>query len=524
MKIKSTPILLAGLFLSMAFDVIAASANEQLLTQKLQQIAKQADQLQKEMNLLKAELRELKQAKAQEKIKTPAVAVADKPSQPPATTPGINILLPITVLTSPYAAGFRTSFDASDLTVNVPTMGEDLFLLRDRESIRKTLGGLPYHGNRPIVVVSGKIEPYVYFRNTYPDEFGFKRKESDIDLNTMELDFLIHASSWALGYISINYDSSFLDTSLVESPVGSRIANSRIFLKRGFVTIGNLQKFPFYLSAGQMYLNFGRYGSALVTPSLPQILGQTNQRQIQIGYAKEDGFSASAYVFHGDAHTSEFNPNQINEGGGNLRYIKDLGKERSISIGVGYITNIANADGVQITNLPYPRLGFASLAALGDEGFLANELLSRRAAAMNIHTEYAFGPWTVLFEYVGTVHPFSFDNMGFNAAGASPKALHSELNRKFSILDKPANLSVAFGRSWQALAVGLPTQKYSCVFNVSPVKNTILSFEFSHFKNYLPGITAFIKGSDVPLIFPIAPFVSTGSSSNLFLVQWGLYF
>lgn len=534
MKITSSSMLLMGSLLLGVTPGVIASKNEEALAQKLQIISEQAEQLQREMKILKEELRALKEEKkAQTPIQqqlpaasksrnqyaqAPQVQAGDDAPSPltqmPYYQPRLNApTLAPTVTTSPYI-GLRSAFDASDLVVNVPTMGEDLRLLRERVALRRKLGGgLPFE-DRPVIVISGKLEALAYARRDYEAVH-----HSDIDLGSSELDFLVQASPWALGFISMAYDNTFLDSSLVNSPVGRRISNSNIFLKRGFITLGNLEKFPIYLSAGQMYLNFGRYGSALVTPALTQILGQTNERQIQLGYAKEDGLSFSGYAYKGSSNTG--NRNTINEGGVNARYIKELGNNRSVSFGAGYISTISDAAGVQITSLPYPRQGFAPL---NEFLFLENETLVRRAPALNLHGEYAVGPWTLMAEYVGTVRAFDVANFSFNDEGASPKALHLELNRKFSIFDKPANISVAWGRSWQALAIGLPTNKYSFVFNVSPVKNTILSIEFSRFKNYAEGSTAYIKGTDIPLIYPDAPYVSPGGFTNLILAQLGLYF
>src|SRR5262249_15139131 len=154
--------------------------------------------------------------------------------------------------------------------------------------------------------------------------------------------------------------------------------------------------------------------------------------------------------------------------------------------GAGYVTNIADSLGFQVTNLSFPRRGFAFLE---EELFESNEHLVHRAPAFNAHGEFELGPWTFITEYVGTVRSFDAANVTYNDVGASPKALHLELNRKFDLLEKPANVSVAYGHSWKALAIGLPAQRYSFVFNVSPFKNTVLSIQLSRGKNYSEGTT-----------------------------------
>ncbi len=504
-----------------AYVYAAQKPSEEALAEKLQEISKQAELLQKQMTALKAELDQLKQEKKAEERKIVVQAETQKKQMAsvkagtPQKKPMLKKLsLPVTVTTSPYI-GLRSAFDASDLLINIPTMNEDLRLLRQRAVLKQKLGEqLPYL-DRPIIVLSGRLEAFAYNRSEY--EGG---TENDIDLNTMELDLLVHASSWALGFISIDYDNSFFDTSLATPLIGSRVANSRLFLKRGFITLGDIDRFPFYLSVGQMYLDFGSYGSSLVTPPLTLLLGQANERQVQVGYGQADGFNFSAYAFRGETHTGT-KTNRINEGGLNFSYNKELTKDFSLGFGAGLLTNIADADALQITNLEYPRQGFSSVSQVIN---LPNEQIDHRAPAMNLHAEFAFGSWTFISEYVRTLRAFSPRNFNYNGRGAAPKAFHSEINRKFLVFNKPANASLAYGQSWQALGMGLPRNKYAAVFNISFFKNTIVSIEFSRFRNYRFGTTAFLKGSDLELVVPPGPFVSPGGYSNMILAQLGLYF
>ena len=60
-------------------------------------------------------------------------------------------------------------------------------------------------------------------------------------------------SSWANGLFVLAYDDSAPST-------GSCVTNARVYLSRGFLTIGNLDAFPMYFTIGQMYVPFGRYG------------------------------------------------------------------------------------------------------------------------------------------------------------------------------------------------------------------------------------------------------------------------
>ena len=66
-----------------------------------------------------------------------------------------------------------------------------------------------------------------------------------------------------------------------------RISNSRVFLDRGFIIIGNFNRSPIYGSLGQMYVPFGRYGSNMISLPLTYFIGKTKARAISVGLAPQ---------------------------------------------------------------------------------------------------------------------------------------------------------------------------------------------------------------------------------------------
>jgi hypothetical protein len=67
----------------------------------------------------------------------------------------------------------------------------------------------------------------------------------------------------------MDYDST-LSESLTPIVPAPRIANLRIYLDQGFMTIGNLDKSDWYLSAGQVYIPFGSFNGYMVNSPLNQ--------------------------------------------------------------------------------------------------------------------------------------------------------------------------------------------------------------------------------------------------------------
>jgi len=403
-----------------------------------------------------------------------------------------------TVTTSPLL-GIRSSFDASDLIVNMPTMNEDLRFLQQRQQLKHDLhcSQLP-NADRPIVEISGDVVGQVYYQDPYAGH-----STHNVDLTGARLDFLAEISHWVLGYISIDYDNSKLDSILTGA--GSRIANSRIYLKRGFLTIGDLDISPVYFSLGQMFVPFGRYASFIVSSPLTVALAQTNNRVILLGAASQ-GFYGSAYAFKGDSDVGSTGINQWGVNGGYIYQADDV----SVEVGAGYMGNIADSAGMQLTN------NSSGFAGFGFDS--ATEMLHRRVPAFDVHGELNYQNLSLSAEYIGTTRAFDAMDLMYNYDGAQPTALHTEASYKFNILCKPSRITLAYGHSSEALALGLPRDSFIGAFSISVWKNTIESIEYRHDRNY--------SDSDVSGGSGATPAVvqSVGGSSNSVLGQIGVYF
>jgi hypothetical protein len=79
--------------------------------------------------------------------------------------------------------------------------------------------------------------------------------ERVLRLNTAQLDFEIQANDWTLGSLVIEYDDG-KDTLFVTSE-GSEDSVDRINIDTAFLTIGDTQRFPPFLTAGRMIVPFG---------------------------------------------------------------------------------------------------------------------------------------------------------------------------------------------------------------------------------------------------------------------------
>lgn len=412
-----------------------------------------------------------------------------------------------TVTTSPFL-GLRSAFDASDVIVNLPSMNEDLRFLKEHVELQKQLccRGLKLP-DRPIIELSGKIESVIYAQEDYNDG----PTTSDVNLAGVRLDVLAEVSPGVHGFIAFNMDNSTLDilnnTNLDIQLAGgvSRIFNSRVFVSRAFITIGDLCRSPVYFTIGQMFVPFGRYASNMVTAPLTLLTFRTNERAALLGYYNR-GLYASGYVYRGD---TELGAPGIDEWGANLGY-EYKWCDNSANLGVGYISNVGDATGMQVTG-----------ASRGFFGFARNtrtETLEHRVPGFDLHGEFTFGHLGLIGEVITSTRAFAYEDLNYNGHGAKVSAMNTEASYSFKIVDRPASVAVGYTKAWQALALNTPEESFLAAFNISIWKNTIESLEFRHDDNYSASDIAGGRGAIPPVVN------SVGGSRNTYTFQIGAYF
>lgn len=441
------------------------------------------------------------------------IASAEDAAKAPTPTPGTNLpansytLLPfVTVSTSPYIAQ-QSAFDGSDLLSQQSSMNEDLFLLQYKQQLEHSLGLVNASLlQRPILEISGAIEgDAIQTFNSFNSNSG----NGDINLNTAELDFNAMASKWATAFMSVAFDSSPPET-------GDRVTNSRLYLSRGFVTIGNLDAAPVYFSVGQMYLPFGRYSSSMITSPLTLSLARVNDRAAVLGYYK-NGLYASIYAYPGiDANSTD---TVFHAGGANLGYKFKVTTDLNVNIGGGVISDTTDAQGIGNTGATAPRFpGFTEIA----NPYLPSNAypFQHTVPGADVHTEVSYGPWSLAAELVGALRDFSDQDLTYNGEGADPKAMHLELNRNFLIYNQTYTAGAAYGRSWEALGLNLPQQSFTGYLRTSFWKNTVEQIEYRHDDDYSTDdkSTAAVNWN--------GGFCNTGTGKgrDMLLLQLGVYF
>jgi hypothetical protein len=510
-------------FLSMSGAAFADStdATVQNTQQELNQMSSQINSLNKEIKLLKTEQKSLQQQQritavhvnnpqARPLVIAPVApnSVAPIPANAgaPGKSPALSYLSGTPVVIAPYV-GDHVAFNGSDLIVNYSGYNEDLHLLQLRQSVYNQFQQLNCPTPvGPMLMLSGQVEGVGIYSN--PSEGDHTSK---FDLSAAELDLIPTLNDWASGFIAMKYDNS-------QIPNAPLSANSRVFVDRAFLTVGNLNQLPLYMSIGQMYVPFGTYSSNMISATLPQLIFQTKERALLLGYssANGQGLYGSIYGFNGDADTHH--SNNINDAGANLGFIFS-NNTSNVDVGVGAITDVADSLGMQTTSAvstsAMPNFtGFSNTTSLFTNQ--ENEL-QHQVAGVATHLNFGIGNFGVNSEYIKAAEQFSPLDMSYNGHGARPQALYAEAYYNFPVFDKPSAFTVGYGRTWQALALAVPQQRYIAAFTTSIWRDTTEELEFRHDKNYSCDDNASAFGIMIPGS-------ALDGSSNTVTAQIGLFF
>lgn len=404
------------------------------------------------------------------------------------------------IVASPFL-GSRPAFDGSDYIVNISSINRDIRLMQQRRRMYRAYESLGYPvPERPIIALSGAVVPSGSIGRTY-----FRNTTSDWTLDTSELDVAAALNNMVEGYMALAYDSA------PPTATRQRVSNSSVYLNMGFVNIGNLDKTPFYFTAGQLFVPFGRFSSAMVSAPLTMRLARTQARPFIVGYKSqgETGPFAALYGFKSDTTLGG-----SGVGGFNLGYVFGNG-DTTGEIGGSIISSIDDSTGMQFTGST-PGTTFDGFSSITN----GNEAVKKIPAAGG-HASVSFDRYNLTAEWVSATSSFRPQDLSFNGRGARPSAGQFEGGVTFMAFDRPSSVAVGYQWSKNALALNIPRQRISGVFNISIWKDTVESLEYRHDIDYKQN--QFANGASPAGVTNINT-VGTGKTADTLLAQIGVYF
>lgn len=404
------------------------------------------------------------------------------------------------VVTSPYL-GARPAFDGSDYIVNISSINRDVRLMEQRRRLYNSYERMGYpRPNLPIVTLSGKAEPMGSWNySTYGKTRG------DWTLGSGELDVTAAVNDDVEAYIALAYDESR------PSYGGTRVSNSNINLNMGFINIGDLDQTPWYFTAGQLYVPFGRFSSAMISAPLTLRMARTKTRPFILGYKSQGQSGPFAATY---AYKSDTNLGNSAVGGVNLGYVFNVGSAAG-EFGGSIISSLDDAGGIQYTG-SVPGTTFGGFASPTN----GNELV-HKVPGGGFHVSMGIDRYSLTAEWVTSLGRFRTQDLSFNGRGAQLQAAQLEGGVTFMMFDKPASIGVGYQWSKDTLALNMPQHRLSGVYNISIWKDTVESLEYRHDIDY--GRGQFANGASAAGMTN-ANTLGTGGVSDTLLAQIGVYF
>jgi len=264
---------------------------------------------------------------------------------------------------------------------------------------------------------------------------------SGLELATVELAVDAKAHPWVQGHVLFLYEEGDDDDVVVDE---------------AFITIGNSEESPYYLSAGRMYIPFGNFTTFMISDPLTLEMSETQETALQVGYESENWHSA-IYAFNGD--TSEGDASStIEQYGAHVGY--NLAEESwNVAIDTSYTSSLFDSDllaeefEVAATEGDYIP-GFGVQGVLGVSNF------------------------TFIAEYITALEDLDVEGNKIN-----PYTFNVEGAVTVELVGYETILALAWQNS-DDLAGILPEQRFMASIGVSLFEDTTLTLEYAYDKDY----------------------------------------
>jgi len=300
------------------------------------------------------------------------------------------------------------------------------------------------------VELSALVEVEVSRSDDYDNE-----DSSDIALATVEVGLNARVAEWSSAQVLFLYEEGEKD--------------DHVIIDEGFITLGNTEKYPVYLTTGKMYVPFGSFESNMVSDPLTLEIGETGDSAVLVGFAA-NGLHGSFYGFNGDINAD--GEDKIDSFGVNLGYSME-NDTFALDMGADWMNSIGNTDGIG--------------DFLADRAVARPEEIDEYVNGLSLHAVFSSGPFTLIGEYVAALNSFTPGEVDFKGQGARPEAYNLEAAYGSEIAGRATTFALGWQTTDQALDLGLPESRSVGTVRVELFPFSSLSVEYLHDEDYGTG-------------------------------------
>lgn len=341
-----------------------------------------------------------------------------------------------------------SALGAKELNLRVQRLEEQL---RRQKGMEEGHGGEGFtKGINDHVELSGLIEVEAKSLSQDGHTAAHNENSSDINVTTVQVALDSQLSEWSSGHILVLYEED---------------EDADFNIDEATITLGNLEKFPLYLTAGKMYVPFGCFQTNMISDPLTLELGETNETAVQVGF-ESAGFYGSVYGFNGDISESG-ESDKIDAWGANVGYAFANDNINFVG-GVDYINNIADSD--TITEHIHTKTAAHEVEDYVD--------------GVAVHASLAMGPFNVIGEYVAALDNFESSEFAFDSGDAEPEAWNIEAAFTTELMEKEMTFALGYQGTDEAAELQLPEDAYVGTVRVEIFHNTEVAFEYAHLEYY----------------------------------------
>ena len=314
------------------------------------------------------------------------------------------------------------------------------------------------------ITISGVIEAeYGYEKIDFDDPAADDEDGSDLSLATVEVGVDVEIADNVGGHVLFLYEDG-----------------EDLLVDEGFIEIGSGgEDTIFYVKAGEMYVPFGAFESHMISDPLTLEVGETRETAVEIGF-ESNGFSGALYAFNGDID-EDGEDSHVDNFGARIGYMMES-DDFTLDVGVSYINNIADSDGLG---------DLIDETAAGAEELGVAFAFRDYVPGIGVHGILSFGPVTLIGEYVGAleepewnvsdIDPGSMALLGLDPVeeGDEVKTFNLEAAYTCEMGGKETVFAVAYQGS-EDLEDFLPEKRYIASVGIGIFDGTSLAFEYLH--------------------------------------------